>query len=116
MELTTDTFVKYKGGQMEIQNQGEGYIYRGEIKTIAVEDDTLTVSFAWLAKGDSFPPTKWESEANLTYCASLQLYAISDIGEERISLNSPIIGELVVLFPPNGSKLDPAKVEGLKLG
>lgn len=115
MQLTTNSIAKYIGGQMEIQNQGENYIYRGEIKTIAVEDDTLKVGFVWLAKGDSLPPTKWQNHDDLDYATSLGICHVFDIGDDRIALHIPIVCELTVLFPPGGSKLDPSKVEGLKL-
>jgi len=113
------------GGQVEIQNQNEGYIYRGEIKTIAVEDNELRVGFVWLAKGEGFPPVpqKWIKDDRLDYVASLEIYSVSDIGssghdvggDNRLCLSSLIVGEVVILYPPNGSKLDPAKVEGLQL-
>ena len=126
MQLTTQTVARFIGGQMEIQNQNEGYMFRGEVKTIAVENNELKVKFAWLAKGEGYPPfpKKWVNEDNLDYGASLEIYSASDIGpgstddgiggDSRLCLNSSIVGETVVLFPPNGSKLDPAKVEGLK--
>ncbi len=125
MQLTTQAVERFKGGQMEIQNQNEGYLYRGEVETIAVENNELRVKFAWLAKGEGFPslPNRWVKDARLDYAASLEIYSASDIGssghdvggDSRISLNSFIVGETVVLYPPNGSKLDPAKIEGLQL-
>ena len=125
MQLTTQAVERFKGGQAEIQNQNEGYMYRGEVETIAVENNELRVKFAWLAKGEGFPPIpkKWVKDDRLDYAASLEIYSVSDIGssghdtggDSRICLNSFIVGETVVLFPPNGSKLDPAKVEGLQL-
>ena len=117
MQLTTQAVAKFQGGQMEIQNQNEGYLFRGEVATIAVENNELRVKFAWLAKGEGFPPLpkKWVKDDNLDYGASLEIYHASEIGDGRLSLNSPIVGELAVLFPPNGSKLDPSKVEGLQL-
>ena len=125
MQLTTQAVARFKGGQMEIQNQNEGYMYRGEIETIAVENNELQVKFAWLAKGEGFPPLpkKWVKDDRLDYAASLEIYSASDIGssgydvggDSRICLDSVIVGETVVLYPPNGSKLDPVKVEGLQL-
>ena len=125
MRLTNEIVAQYVGGQMEIQNQGEGYLYRGEIKSIAVENNELKVKFAWLAKGEGFPPLpkKWVKDDRLDYAASLEIYSASDIGssghevggDSRFCLNSPIVGETCVLYPPNGSKLDPSKVEGLQL-
>jgi len=125
MRLTTEAVERFKGGQMEILNEGEGYIYRGEVETIAVENDELRVRFVWLAKGEEFPPVpmRWVKSDNLDYALSLEICSASDIGpsggdvggDSRLCLNSSIVGETVVLYPPNGSKLDPSKVEGLEL-
>ena len=125
MQLTTQMVERFKGGQMEIQNENEGYLYRGEVETIAVENNTLRVKFVWVAKGEGGPPfpDKWIRDEHTTYDASLEIYSVSNIGSsgeevggsDRLCLNSPIVGELVVLYPPDGSKLDPAKVEGLQL-
>lgn len=125
MRLTTEELVRFIGGQMEIQNQGEGYIYRGEIKSIVVENNEVKAQFNWCAKGEGYPPLpeRWVKDSNLEYGASLEIYSVSNIGPsseevgggDRICLMSPIVGETVVLFPADGSKLDPAKVEGLEL-
>lgn len=123
MDLTTQMVATFIGGQMEIQNLNEGYLFRGEIKAIAVEDNELRVEFAWLAKGEGYPPVpnRWVKDDRLDYTASLEIYSVSDIGPSgdeigggtRICLNSSIVGEMAVLYPPNGSKLDAARVEGL---
>lgn len=125
LTLTNELVQEFVGGQMEIQNAGEGYHYRGEIETIAVEEGELRVRFKWCAKGEGGPPLpdKWVNEENLDYGVSLEICAVSNIGPsggdvgggDRFSLNVPITGELVVLYPPDGSKLDPAKVEGLQV-
>ena len=121
MQLTTQAVAKFTGGQMEIQNQGEGYLYRGEVESIAVENNELKVKFVWLAKWEGFPPLpkKWVKDDRLDYAASLEIYSASDIGAgteggNRLCLQSGIVGETVVLFPPDGSKLDRAKVEGIE--
>jgi len=110
---------------MEIQNSVEKYIFRGEIESIAVEGSELKVKFAWLAKGVGFPPIpqKWVKDDKLDYAMSLDICAVSDIGpsggdvggSNRICIDCQIVGELNVLFPPDGSKLDPTKVEGLRI-
>lgn len=123
MQLKTQDVERFKGGQMEIQNPNEGYMYRGEVESIAVANDALQVKFAWVAKGEGYPPlpNKWVKGDNLDYAASLEIYGVSNIGPsaegggDRLCLNSFIVGETVVLFPPDGSKLDQAKVEGLQL-
>jgi hypothetical protein len=35
-KLTAEQVARFVGGQMEIQNEGEKYIYRGDIETITV--------------------------------------------------------------------------------
>lgn len=125
IQLTPEIVSEFIGGQMEIQNESEGYIYRGEIKTITVENNELRAEFIWLAKGEGSPPLpdRWVKDERLDYMASLDIYSVSNIGptgneiggSDRISLLSPIVGELVILYPPDGSKLDPSKVEGLDL-
>ena len=117
MEVTNEILARFVGGQMEIQNQGEGYLYRGEVEAIAVEDNELQAKFTWLAKGEGFPPLpkKWVKDDQLDYAASLEIYTPSDIGDGRLCFNSSIVGETVVLYPLNGSRLNPAKVEGLSL-
>jgi hypothetical protein len=117
MQPTNDALQRYVGGQMEIQNHIEEYLYRGEVQAITMDTDNLSVRFAWLAKGIGYPPLPdgWISDARLDYVAGLEAYSCSDIGNDRICFNLPITSELVVLYPPEGSKLDPSKVKGLRL-
>lgn len=112
MPLSSDLVRRYIGGQIEVQNGGEGYLYRGEIASIAVEgaddDATLQVTLAWMLKADRFPGMqRWEPVDTRDYAASLAIYTASEIGDGRLSLSSFIVGETVVLFPPGSSTLDP---------
>lgn len=121
MQITTESLAPFQGGQMEIQNQGEGYLFRGETATLVVEGKEFKARFAWLAKGEGFPPLprKWVKADRLDYTASLEIYTASDIGPgsdggpNRLCLNSSIVGETVVLYPPGTSTLDRSRVEGL---
>ncbi|MBI4433966.1 hypothetical protein HY632_04265 [Candidatus Uhrbacteria bacterium] len=122
MQLTVTQLVEriaqYVGGQMEVQNLREGYLYRGEVKTIAVDGDKIKVAFAWIAQGKGFPPfpTQWINHDRLDH--AFRFSSVGHIGPgteggDRLLLQS-LIGELIVIYPPDGSKLDPAKVEGLQ--
>lgn len=124
MQLTQEMLAGFVGGQAEIQNVDEEYLYRGEIAEISIENDTLKIKFSWCAKGEGFPPIpmRWINDEGRDYAASLDIYAVSDVGpsgcvggSNRLCLNSAIVGETVVLYPPNGSRLDPARVEGLAI-
>ncbi len=117
MEITTEALSRFAGGQLEIQNKNEGYLYRGEIENIEVDDDSIRVKFAWLAKGEGYPPVteRWVNENKLDYAVSRELSIATDLSGGRVAINVSVVWELLVFFPPDGSKLDPAKVEGLVL-
>ncbi len=122
-QLTPQILATFVGGQMEIQNQSEGYVYRGELKKLTIDDKTneLKAEFVWLGKGDGFPPTSWKKDDRVDYAASLDIFSIRNIGPsqgeggDRWCLMSNITGETVMLFPSDGNRLDPAHVEGLEL-
>lgn len=124
MQLTTEMLAKYVGGQMEIQNEGEGYLFRGEVREIAVAGNDLRVAFAWLAKGEGFPPFPtggWVATDPRDYAVDLSICSANNIGpsggevggSDRLCITVPITGEVVVLYPPDGSKLDRSQVAGL---
>lgn len=116
MLLTAELLARFVGGEMEIQNMREDYLYRGPIESATIEGDEVRVRFRWLAKNDggsASPTATWTKADRLDYAVSMQICSVSNIGQGRICLNVPVTGELVVLFPPSGSKLDPARVAGL---
>lgn len=105
------------GGQLEVQNASEGYLYRGEISAAKLREEgdslELVVGFSWFAKMES--DSGWSVAEPEPYTISLLIYSVSDIGQGRISLSSSITGEQATIFPPDGSKLDPSKVRGFVL-
>jgi hypothetical protein len=117
MELTPEILERFKGGQAEIQDDSEGYLYLGEIEDIYMSTNgALTIRFAWCAKMDE--SDRWMNEAELNYAAPIDAGSIvTEIGGGRIALRCPYNGELtVVLFPADHeSMLDPSQVEGLEL-
>jgi len=127
MRLTTEVLAGFIGGQMEIQNRSEDYLFRGEIVRAVVESGKLRVRFAWLAKNDGgsrHPASGWTAHADLDYTADLEIYHINDVNDVdelgRIIMHSPIVGELCVFFPKGytnaegeESKLDRDRVKGL---
>lgn len=116
MDLDTENLARFKGGQLEVMNPSEGYVYRGEIESVEVANENVRVKFAWVARGKGgYPPNGWINHDDLLYAASTAIYVATDIGDGRVAMSSAIVGETAVFFPPDGSKLDPAKVEGLKL-
>lgn len=115
-QITTEDLVAFIGGEVEIQNQIEGYLYRGEIAEVKVEGENLVIKFAWSAKNRGGPNDlnpDWDNETNLDYSASLAIYVPSDIGEGRMAFTSFITNETAVLFPADGSKMNPERIQGL---
>lgn len=107
---------RFVGGQIEIQNPDEGSLFRGEIAYIEGDGEELRADLNWLAQGEGYPPLpkRWVRDHRTQYCAAY--YSVQDIGPgsdgggSRFSLQT-FSGELVVLFPPDGSRLDPAVIE-----
>lgn len=112
MQLNNELLQKYVGGQVEVQNQLEKYIFRGEIKNISIENEEFFVECSWLAQGLEYPPipTSWKKVENKPYQANLGIYSTNMLDSDRICISSSITGELVILFPLGGSILDYKKV------
>lgn len=111
MELTTEIVKRYEGGQLEIQNPNENYLYRGEIERAWVDNGTMHVRFKWLAKfGDD---GKWYANDKPEYSISLEFTSARMIGDNRILYSVMYVGERGTFFPPDGSKLDRNRVIGL---
>ncbi len=118
-ELTTERLAQFVGGQLEIQNASERYLYRGTLKSVVVEGTELHAEFLWVAKGEAFPPIpkRWVMEndqAKLRYATEFTLYEEVKVGEDRICLHSSIVGETLLFVPKGGeSWLDPANIDVL---
>lgn len=109
------------GGQLEIQNLQEGYLFRGEVESAEVAGNSLRVTFKWLAKACGELPqiNGWVVEERKDYEANVLHFSVApDIGPcaddcPRLCLDNQITGETLVFYSPNGSRLDPDRVEGL---
>ena len=111
------SLARYVGGQAEIHNAQENYLFRGEIKSIALEgeghSEEYHIEFNWVAQ---FVDFVWKPAENKSYHASSLIYACANIGPgeeggDRLAFQSNITGELVILFPPDGSKLDYSRIQ-----
>ncbi|MDO8470883.1 MAG: hypothetical protein Q7S63_02820 [bacterium] len=120
-ELTAEVLSRFKGGQLEIQNRAEHYLYRGEIAEVALDEkDQLKVKFAWLAE---FKDGGWVNDEDLDYSLTLwfdkeanrPFVSVEKIADDRLMIHGApmLMNEVLVFFPPDGSKLDRAKVVGL---
>jgi len=121
VEQVNEILKKYIGGQMEIQNIKAAKFLRGEIRSITIEQGKLLVEFSWLAELSS--GNRWIKYQNLKYETNFQSGCVKNVGpspkhiggDDRLLL-SPLgdEDEIATLFPVNGSKLDPTRVEGLQ--
>lgn len=99
---------EFVGGDAEIQNPNEGYVFRGTIERAFVDAEEFHIVFSRIA--EMVRPGEWVERDTKPYATSLRIGSFSEIGEERLAFNSPIIGELTVLFPVGGSRLEWSKV------
>lgn len=119
MKLTTEIVRPFIGGQAEILNRGEGYVYRGEIATAIVESNQLRITFVWLAK--NVVSECWvKSDTHHDRVISLTTCIVEKIGPgtkggDRLCIRDTMTGEAVVLFPLDGSNLNREMVVGLEL-
>ena len=129
MEITVELLSKYSGGQLEVQNAIEGYLFRGEIGSISLEGNELVIEMVWVANHTGFGSIiplsshrssggEWvleEDEKKKKYRVSLEIYEVKGIGDDRLAMNSGITNELAVFFPAYGSKLSSSEVVGMEL-
>lgn len=102
----------FVGGEIEIQELHR--IYRGPIKAIEITENNVRFRLLWCAYRD-FSTEKWVV-AN-TETAAILNKSITTVAREtdgRLTLYSPDIVNGNI-FPEDGNKLDPSKVEGLDL-
>ncbi len=113
MSSAEEFFQSFNGGQLEIQNLTEGYIYRGEISKIAIDKHQLNTMFNWCAKGIGFPPTKWVKDEKNSHKVSLAEAVASNKKGSLVIDTGPTLKELLIFYPPGESDFDPEKVKGL---
>lgn len=114
VRLTWDEILKRDdivGGDIEIQV--EGNVFRGPIKSIYREGKMVVIENRWTAKmmGDG----RWARKRGYDVCKVNALeVGPTDFGQGRIAFQAPPMG-MFIIFPKDGSKLDPSKVEGLDI-
>jgi hypothetical protein len=101
----------YVGGQLAHQT-GE-CLMRGQITSVELTGNRLTVHFTWLAEmGD----TEWEATDPRPYSVDLSAYDVQDKGNGHFSISRKAPDELTILCPPDDiTRLDSGQVRGLWL-
>ena len=121
IDLTQSRLALFIGGQIEIQNLSEGYLLRGEITGIQVRDEELHIALEWMARKKGHPATseEWVMDDRREYVMNLRAYTPRDMGAgaqgggSRLALDSSPDGqgEIVVLHPCDGSRIELASVK-----
>jgi len=104
-------FQGFGGGQIEIQTARN--LYRGSIAQLTEIEGGLLVNLTWMAQAEGFPPfpKSWKKTDRTSVFISQQAYQASNIGpgsygSDRLCFTLRTTGEIIVLFPPNGSRLE----------
>lgn len=115
-KITTESMSVYVGGQVEIlgTSPNNRYRYRGQISKIEVKGDKLFggpddailhVEFEYICEWDAGEfPTGYKPSENKPYDLSLLVCKISDIGDGRLCVNSEILNEMSLFYPPDHVK------------
>lgn len=119
-QLDPERVAQFTGGQMEMQNPVEKYLYRGQIKSIRlVKEDknvSLEAEFDWVVQADfngKLPTSDWRVAEPKPYSTTLLCATASWIDEgyaqerQRLVLNSAVTNELIAMFPPGYSDFYP---------
>lgn len=93
----------------DIETQEDGVVYRGPLSGIRMEGNHVHFDSPWCARMEG---SKWKTWPVYPCFVEKMTSPPRDIGNGRIQFNMPMLG-FGVIFPKGGSKLDPAKVEGL---
>jgi len=110
--LTDEDIRCFVGGRIEVQNRAEGYIYKGQIKDIALHREpsqgntpdnvSLRAELGNVQKNGFeglLPTGEWEEIGDDLYDTTLVNCTASSIGNGRICFVSQITNEMIVLFP-----------------
>jgi hypothetical protein len=119
--LTQRTFDRMIAGQLQAQNPVTGECYRGEIRKIEREGETLTITFNWYAQMEN--DGSWTAFNEELSVINLATYGAEFIAYGRVLISSWEDPEVITLFPPKAhvsglagqEMLDPSKVRGLVL-
>lgn len=112
--LTNERLQRFVGGILEIINQVEHYIYRGEIQAVrlkkepaklsdgnTITDIAVCLDFAWVkgAEYDSVPKGEWKDQERLDYESTLVCANIVE-DDRRLIIASAVTNEILAFFPP----------------
>lgn len=111
-----DMLPKYVGGQLEVQDQKEKYLRRGEIKEIEINDDNLEIRLAWNSNaiGCLSFPTGWALDSDpsrLDYSFNLGAYNHSTDEIGRTMMASKETNETVTIYPIGSNAKIPKPTE-----
>jgi hypothetical protein len=110
----------YVGGQMLIVKCGQAAsMFCGEIAQIVpIGSNEICFKMKWMAKGDG---DRWKVTDKLEHRISMEVFIGYNVGPEQsggdcvFMFSTKAKGDWIVLYPPDGSRLDRASVEGLEL-
>jgi hypothetical protein len=121
MHLTQVVASRFVFGQVETRKKGRQYILRGDIEIIVTNQGTLDIVCHWVAIKDTsnHSPHSWVlcKLRNFSYQIDQYRYDEDELKETGVlrltNPNDPYEDE-ILLYTPDGSRLDPQHVEGIE--
>jgi hypothetical protein len=79
VELTTESLQSYIGTQVEIYRPHDNTLWRGELKVVTVDEETLRMEFEWLVRREE--DNRWHYQEGLKLAVTLRLALIIVVTE-----------------------------------
>ncbi len=110
MHLDINTILPYRGGQIEVHNAREDYLFRGQINKLILKDDVLIITLAWITNARGHAQSlRWVRAEVRAHQVKLEEYELIPTQDASLRFQSPSIGELIILSLPGVRVLNPQR-------
>ena len=121
MHLTQTVASRFSYGQVETRKKGRQYILRGDIEIIVTNQGTLDIVCHWVALKDTSKskPHRWVLCKLRTFSYQIDQYSydeqeLNETGVLRLVNPDDPYEDEILLYPPEGNRLDPKHVDGIE--
>ncbi len=96
IEPTQEMLSKFIGGQHEVHDKRNTYVYRGEIQNMTLCEGTISITYVWQAK---LVDGIWYEVKPETYATDITVSLFAARRDGVLCYQTTIIGEIGTLFP-----------------
>lgn len=122
MRINQEIARRFTFGQIETRKRDRQYILRGDIEIIVIGNGRLEIVCHWVALKDISESSdgKWTSCHIRSFAYVVDQYhfdeqRLQETGTLELTNPNDPYEDQIVLYPPDGDRLDPRHVEGIEL-